>query len=301
MVNVKPHINILAVDDNPSNLVALEAVFQGSPYNIIKANSGQEALALLKTDLDIVLVLLDVQMPVMDGFETAMKIKQADGCSDIPIIFITAVYNEDPFVKKGYASGAIDYFSKPFDPEILRMKVDLYSSFKLRGRLLKEREKRIQDTEELLKAGKKLSEVLESLSVGVLISDIQGNISQTNETVSKILKTDEAAEKDLYGEILNWWEVNGKVLKDEGGTLWMALHNGESSHNVIQKMLGIDGSELRLLISASPLRTINGSVVGAVLVVQDVTESKRIEKDFEERLSKLISLGIELEHHNATH
>ena len=301
MVKMKPSINILAVDDNPSNLIALEAVFQGSPYNIIKANSGEEALAILKTDFDIVLVLLDVQMPVMDGFETAMKIKQVEGCNDLPIIFITAVYNEDPFVKKGYASGAIDYFSKPFDPEILRMKVDMYSSFKLRGKLLKEREKRIVDTEELLKAGKKLSEVLEGLTVGVLISDVQGNISQTNEVVSKILKTHEAVKKDLYGEILTWWEENGKTLKAEGGTLWKALHEGQSSHNVLQKMNGIDGTELRLLISASPLRSITGSVMGAVLVIQDVTESKRIEKDFEERLSNLISLGIELEQHNASH
>lgn len=299
MVNTNSNINILAVDDNPSNLVALEAVFQGSPYKIVCANSGEEALAILKTDLNIVLVLLDVQMPIMDGFETAQRIKQMEGCSDLPIIFITAVYNEDPFVKKGYASGAIDYFSKPFDPEILKMKVDMYASFKLRGKLLKEREKRIFDTEELLKAGKKLSEVLEGLTVGVLISDSDGNISQTNEVVSKILKTDEAHKKDLYGEILNWWETNGHILKDEGGTLWKALHDGQSSHNVIQKMNGIDGSELRLLLSASPLRTISGSVVGAVLVVQDVTESKRIEKDFEERLSNLISLGIELQHNTS--
>lgn len=296
MMKTNPHINILAVDDNPSNLVALEAVFQGTQYKIITAGSGEEALTILKSDIDIVLVLLDVQMPVMDGFETAQKIKLTEGCSDLPIIFITAVYNEDPFVKKGYASGAIDYFSKPFDPEILKMKVDMYSSFKLRSKLLKEREKRIFDTEELLKAGRKLSEVLEGLTVGVLIADIDGNISQTNEAVSKVLKTDEAVKKDLYGEILTWWSDNGNLLKDEGGTLWKALHQGVSSHNVIHKMVGIDGSELRILLSASPLKSKDGTIVGAVLVVQDVTESKRIEKDFEERLSKLISLGIELEH-----
>lgn len=299
MKKTNSNINILAVDDNPSNLIALEAVFSGTQYKIITANSGEEALEILKSDVDVVLVLLDVQMPIMDGFETAQKIKQMEGCSDLPIIFITAVYNEDPFVKKGYASGAIDYFSKPFDPEILKMKVDMYSSFKMKSKLLKEREKRIFDTEELLKAGRKLSEVLEGLTVGVLISDVDGNISQTNEAVSKILKTDDAVKKDLYGEILSWWSDNGNLLKNEGGTLWKALNEGQSSHNVVHKMLGIDGSELRILLSASPLKSISGTIVGAVLVIQDVTESKRIEKDFEERLSNLISLGIELEHHSS--
>lgn len=296
MVKNPQPINILAVDDNANNLVALDAVFYGSPYSIIPASSGAEALAILQYRDDIVLVLLDVQMPIMDGFETAMKIKKLENCSDMPIIFITAVYNEDPFIKKGYASGAIDYFSKPFDPEILKMKVDMYSSFKLRAKLLKEREKRIQDTEELLKAGRKLTEILESLTVGVLISDSEGNISQTNEMVAKILKSADALKNDLYGEIIDWWKVNGHHLKNSGGALWKALSHGESSHNVLQTLKGIDGSDLRLYVSVSPLRSVSNAVVGAVLVVQDVTESKKIEQDFEERLSNLISLGIELEH-----
>ena len=86
------------------------------------------------------------------------KMKSIEGWRDIPIIFIMAVYKEDPFIKKGYEVGGIDYFSKPFDPEILRLKVRLYSLFRQKIYLLQEKEKRIKETEELLKTGRKLSD-----------------------------------------------------------------------------------------------------------------------------------------------
>jgi response regulator RpfG family c-di-GMP phosphodiesterase len=168
-------INLLLVDDHPSNLLALEAVLSDREYNLIMAHSGFEAIELMKQH-EIALVLLDVQMPVMDGFETARRMKSIEGCRDIPIIFITAVYKEDPFIKKGYEVGGIDYFSKPFDPEILRLKVGLYSSFRQKTYLLQERETRIKETEALLKTGRRLSDVLESLPVGVLIADAEGRV-----------------------------------------------------------------------------------------------------------------------------
>ena len=184
-VTTRP-INLLLVDDHPSNLLALEAVLSDREYNLIMAHSGYEAIELMKTH-EIALVLLDIQMPGMDGFETARQMKSIEGCRDIPIIFITAVYNEDPFIKKGYEVGGIDYFSKPFDPEILRLKVRLYSSFRQKTYLLQEREKRIKETEELLKTGRKLSDALESLPVGVLIADADGRVCQANEQALKIL------------------------------------------------------------------------------------------------------------------
>ena len=116
---------LLLVDDQRSNLIALEAVLSGPEYNLILAQSGMEAIELVKRH-DIALILLDIQMPGLDGFETARRIKAMESGRDIPIIFITAVYKEDPFIKKGYEAGAIDYFSKPFDPELLKLKVSLY-------------------------------------------------------------------------------------------------------------------------------------------------------------------------------
>lgn len=296
MKSASNKIKILAVDDTPSNLIALEAVFSGTNYKIIEAHSGEEALAILATDKQIALVLLDVQMPEMDGFEVASKIKVMPGCSDLPIIFITAVFSEDPFIKKGYQAGAVDYFSKPFDPEILKLKVDMYSSHRQKANLLREREKRIEQTEELLKAGRKLSAILESLTVGVLIADQDCKIGQTNEVVTKILRTQSTHEHDAYGEILNWWESEGQALKAENGPIQLAIHKGIATHNKILDLRVIDGTSIQVLASASPLRNAANKIVGAVVVIQDVTESRLIEQAFEERLSNLISLGVELEH-----
>lgn len=288
-------VKILAVDDVPANIIALEAVFSGTQYKIIEAHSGEEALNILTTQHDIALVLLDVQMPEMDGFETASKIKKIEGCEDIPIIFITAVYNEDPFVKKGFSVGAVDYFSKPFDPEILRMKVEVYSAYRRRSHLLKEREKKIADTEELLQAARKLSSIMESLTVGILIADREGNIVMTNEMISKILCTKTYADRDNYGEIISWWENRGHALKEEDGPLMKAIR-GEGTHNQVIDVTCLDGTTVHALVSASPLKDTVGNTNGAVLVIQDVTESKRLEEDFETKLSNLISLGVGFEH-----
>ena len=295
MNDIHKKIKILAVDDIPSNLIALESVFYKSNYQLIEASSGAEALSILAQDNDIALVLLDVQMPHMDGFETAMKIKQMEHCKDLPIIFITAVHTEDPFVKKGYESGAIDYFSKPFDPEILKTKVELYASFRQKSFLLKERELRILQTEELFKVGKKLAGIFESLTVGVLIADKDGKIFQTNEVVSKILKATEHAENDSYGHIIGWWDNNGQVLKEEHSALWQALREGRTTHNELITIRCLDDSAKRLLCSASPLQGLDKQIVGAVIVIQDVTETKKIEEAFEQRISNLISIGVELE------
>lgn len=286
--------NILCVDDKRANLVALDAVL-GTQYNLLFANSGPEAISLLETRDDIDVILMDLQMPIMDGFETAARIKQLKGCEDIPIIFITAIYKEDPFIKKGYDVGGVDYFSKPFDPEILKLKVGIYASFRQKANILRERERQIRASEELLLAGRKLSSVLENLPVGVLIADIEGRVFQANEEVSRIWKSVEPTESDSYGEILSWWNAGGPMIKDRRGPLARALHGQEVSHNEFIQIQCFDGSAKTILGSASPLRGLDGTIVGAVVVIQDVTEPKKIEQDLERRITSLISLGVELE------
>lgn len=287
-------INLLLVDDHPSNLIALEAVLSDDDtYNLILAHSGSEAIELMKKH-EIALVLLDVQMPEMDGFETARRMKAMEGYRDIPIIFITAVYNEDPFIKKGYEVGGIDYFSKPFDPEILRLKVGLYSSFHQKTHLLQEREARIRETEELLKTGRKLSNVLEASPVGVLIADGEGRVCQVNEQVLRIWGFTDFSEKVSYGELLNWWDHDGKLIKASHGPMARSLRTGESSQNELTHIRCFDGTSKSVLTSASPLRSLDGEIVGVVVVIQDVTEHNQIAQDIEQRIQKLISSGIEL-------
>lgn len=285
---------ILAVDDTPSNLVAVEAVLERD-FELVFARSGPEAIATLQKRSDIDAVLMDLQMPVMDGFQAAAEIKKLPGCSDLPIVFITAVYREDPFVKRGYDVGGVDYFTKPFDPDLLRMKMSIYASFRQRAAVLKEREDRIRETEELLRAGRKLSAVLESLPVGILIADIDGGIVQTNDEVARIFKAREIIEHHKYGEMLGWWTSEGQEIKRPHGPLERALRSGESTHNEELEIRCFDGTARRMFASASPLIGIRGEIAGAVVVIKDVTEPKQLEEEFETRVARLVSLGVELE------
>jgi len=286
--------NVLIVDDRPANQLAVAAVLERD-HDVVLAASGEEAIRLLKIRHDIDVILMDVQMPGMDGFEAAAAIKRMPECTDIPIIFVTAVYKEDPHVKRGYEAGGIDYFGKPFDPDILRMKIAIYSSYRMKSDLLRQRERHIRESEELIRVGRKLSSVLESLPVGVMIADVEGRICQITEEVSRILRSVEADDNDAYDKILGWWDANGKILKTEQGPLSRALRRGERSHSEAIRIQCLDGSVKTIVASASPLRRLDGDIVGAVVLLQDITESKKIEEALEERVTKLVALGVQLE------
>ena len=137
-MNSNEKINILLIDDKPENLLSLEAILQELDVNMHKANSGNKGLALL-LEHDFALVLLDVQMPEMDGFEAARLMRGLEKTKHIPIIFITALNKDEKYIFKGYETGAVDYLFKPVEPEILTSKVtvflDLYRQKKLLERL----------------------------------------------------------------------------------------------------------------------------------------------------------------------
>jgi len=285
---------VLLVDDKPANLLALEALL-GEEYQTLRASSGEEAISVVRNQAHIDVILMDVQMPGIDGFQAARQIKKMEAGKDLPIIFVTAVFSEDPHVKAGYAAGGIDYFTKPFDPEILNLKLRVYSAFRTRENLLKHRERQVQESEELIRVGRKLSSVLESLTVGVLIADVEGRICQTTEEVSRIFKSVEPAANDAYGEILGWWDSAGRMIKHEGGPLAKALHEGITSHSEPMSIRCFDGSTKDILASASPLRGLDHRLVGAVVLIQDMTEPRAIGEALEHRVTRLIGLGVELE------
>lgn len=116
-------IKILLVDDNDNNLLSMEVVLEKEGYTFFKATSGREALRILLHQEDFSLILLDVKMPTMDGYQTAELIYQRDKLKHIPIIFITAHDYEETAIFKGYQAGAVDFIRKPFNPEMLRSKV----------------------------------------------------------------------------------------------------------------------------------------------------------------------------------
>ena len=283
---------VLVVDDKHSNHLAFAAVLE-EECDLVFASSGAQSLKVLEAErVDV--VLMDVHMPDMDGFETVRRIKQNEALREIPVIFVTAVYQDDPFVKKGYAVGGIDYFSKPFDPEILRLKVAAYAAFRIKTQLLREREVHIKESEEMLRVGRKLSSILDSLPVGILIADLDGRIIQTTESVARILNQREPVNADSYGEMLGWWDSAGQMIKDRNGPLGRALA-GEISHGKPLLIQCLDGNVKTVLVSASPLRGLEGKMVGAVVLICDLTEAKQMEASLAQRVSNLISLGVELE------
>ncbi|WP_236653538.1 response regulator [Streptacidiphilus melanogenes] len=128
---------ILLVDDRAENLLALEAILSALDQTLVRAGSGEEALKALLND-DFAVILLDVQMPGMDGFETAAHIKRRERTRDIPIIFLTAINHGPHHTFRGYAAGAVDYISKPFDPWVLRAKVSVFVELYMKNCQLKE-------------------------------------------------------------------------------------------------------------------------------------------------------------------
>ena len=145
--------NLLLVDDRRENLLALRAILETLDCSFVEATSGTEALKhLLSTEF--ALILMDVQMPGLDGFETASLIKERERTRHIPIVFVTAISKEQSYIFKGYSAGAVDYISKPFDPDILRSKVAVFielwqktAQIKQQGELLRQNEQRERERE----------------------------------------------------------------------------------------------------------------------------------------------------------
>jgi two-component system, cell cycle response regulator len=170
----KEKVNILIVDDRKENLIAMEALLENPELTIIKAESGNQALGLL-LEFNFALVLLDVQMPEMDGFEVAELMRVKEKTRNIPIIFVTAINKEEKYVFKGYETGGVDYLFKPINPHVLKSKVNVFLEL-YRKRLELERlvnekneyilelhqlNKRIQEQQKDLLEKEKLQSILE--------------------------------------------------------------------------------------------------------------------------------------------
>lgn len=145
---VKP-INILLVDDRPENLISLESILEQEGRTILKANSGEEAL-VIALEKDIAMILLDVQMPGMDGFEVARLLKENSHTKDIAIIFVTALSKDEKYSIQGYEEGAVDYLLKPLDTYVVRAKVNVFTKLYLQQRELRENNDLLQRTNKQL-------------------------------------------------------------------------------------------------------------------------------------------------------
>ena len=146
-------VNILIVDDRSDGLLAMEAVLSDPQYNIVTASSGPEALAHLQGQRFAV-ILLDVQMPQMNGFETAAIIKRRPESRDIPIIFVTAINKDIAYIYQGYEAGAVDYLFKPFDADILRSKVAVFAKLYRKTRIIEQQAEALHQARKLEAVGR---------------------------------------------------------------------------------------------------------------------------------------------------
>src|SRR5829696_1970639 len=267
---MSPHrlANVLIVDDQPENLLALRAVLDPLTVNVIEAGSGDEALKRLLNH-DFAVILLDVQMPEMDGFQTAEMIKRRSKTQDIPIIFLTAIDKEQQKVFRGYSVGAVDYMFKPFDPEVLRSKVSIFVD-------LYEKSQRLQESEERFRAA------FANAPIGIGLIDTDGCWLQVNKALCDIVGR---GQSDLIGAPFTELLVPRDRPKADADM--SSMYAGErGAYQAERQYLHADGFPVDVLVSVSLARDVDGEPLNFIIQVLDITERKRAERERAERLEE---------------
>ena len=243
--------SILLVDDQEENLLALEAVLEPLGQRLVRATSGEEALgAILKEEF--ALILLDVQMPNMDGFQTATFIKQRQKTRHIPIIFLTALSKELHHMFRGYSAGAVDYVVKPFDPMILRSKVQVFVD-------LYRKEYELRASEERFRTA------FENAPIGVaLVTVTEGRIIEVNRALAAMLGQPEGV---FIGHSLG-----EQVHPEDSGLLRL---QGSSE----LRFMRIDGVPVWVEVNASTVHDGGGNPQHVIVQVEDITERKEAERE----------------------
>ncbi|MDB6032450.1 MAG: sensor hybrid histidine kinase [Verrucomicrobiales bacterium] len=255
-------INILVVDDYPANLLALSAVLSDPVYHLIEAGSGPAALKVLETE-DVALILLDIQMPEMDGYEVARRIRSNPRTREIPIIFITAHFREEPAVRQGYAAGAQDYLGKPFDPEVLKAKVTVYTNLFLKTVQLESEKRLLKESEERYRL------MIEAAREIIASIDNKGTITSLNLSFER-----------LTGHKCDAWIGKSflPLLEQKDAADFVTyFHRKAYLENAQLIQIGIlseNGKPIPVEISLSPLKR-NDETVGVVGVIRDVSHRLR--------------------------
>jgi len=270
-------VNILLVDDHAENLLALEALLSDLGQNLIRANSGVEALRLLLNQ-EFAVILLDVDMPIINGFETAALVRQRERSRHTPIIFLTAVNKAEQHVMRGFALGAVDYLTKPFVPEVLRSKVVAFvelhkktEEVKRQAELLKQMVGELADNNDQIR---KLNVELQSQRDFIsTVLDTADSIIVVLDAEKKVVRASRAFERVL-GYSLD--EVRGRTLASfffSAGP-WADMPHAENYWTAK------DGTNRLIAWSTTPLMT--GPADHIILTAIDMTERKRAEEEREQ-------------------
>ena len=305
-MSVNPKVNILMVDDQPAKLLSYEVILSELGENLIKATSGREALEyLLKTDVAV--VLMDVSMPELNGFELADMIRQHPRFQKTAIIFISAVHLTDLDRLKGYERGAVDYISVPVIPELLRAKVSVFAELHRKARQLETlnrqlEERVLQRTAEIRELNSELQQrvaeletIMQVLPMGVAVAhDPECRFITGNAALSDLMgmKQGDNLLKSGDGELPYDIYQNGQKLQPGEFPVQRAAANRELVGTVELEVRRRDGQMAHVLASANPLFDDSGQIRGAVGVFFDVTERKSLEDILRER-AELLDLASE--------
>jgi PAS domain S-box-containing protein len=289
-------ISILAVDDRIENLYVLETLLKDSGLALVKASSGEEALSLLDRH-DFALVLLDVQMPKMDGFETAEKIRANKKYKNLPIIFVTAVSTNNDFIFKGYEKGAVDYLIKPFEGSILRRKVGIFvelhrqkvslenttielnRSLEVLNREIGERKKieeALKEREEAIRASeKKYRSLFDTSRDGIFFIGMDDRIEDANQAFLNLLgyTLDEIKTKTFQQITPSKWA--GLEIEIDRDQIMKRGYSSEYEKEYIHK----SGRLIPVLVRKWLIRDDSNRPLRRLSLVRDISEKKKLEAE----------------------
>jgi len=269
MNSTDDQVNILLVDDQPKNLLALESILGGGGQTLVKAHSGRAALRHLLEN-EFAVILLDVQMPEMDGFETATLIRQRERSRDTPIIFLTALPRSETNVFRGYELGAVDYIFKPFHPEILRSKVNVFVELFRKNEAVK------RQATELARLSRRHQLILNTAADGLVGLDNSGNVTFANPAATRMLgrRTPEIVSQDLHSLVHPIFPgvITCNTAECE---LFAALHDGESHEAVEDTFFRSDGRSFPVEFSIARITEEDDpNPRGTVINFRDITERR---------------------------
>jgi PAS domain S-box-containing protein len=280
--------SLLLVDDRRENLLALEAILEPLGHELVFASTGDEALRILLHRDDFAVILLDVQMPDMDGFEVAEVIKQRERTRTIPIIFLTALSKDERHVFRGYEIGAVDYVFKPFDANVLRAKVAVFVELWDKTRQIREQAAQLAEQElaELRRASaEQYRQLADAMPQIVWTSDADGNATYFNRRWFEYTGMRED-ELDQHA----WTRVtHPDDLPAAVGRRSQTLANG-SIFEVEYRFRSADGTYRWHLGRAVPIRRDDGTIDFWIGTATDIDDRKRIE----EAQRFLLDAGAEL-------
>ncbi len=259
---------IMVVDDRAENILAIEAVLERPGLEIVKASSGNEALRLLLR-YDVALVLLDVQMPGMDGFEVAELMRRNRKTQTLPIIFVTAQHTDPSYAFKGYQSGAVDYINKPFDPIVLESKVNVFLDL---ARHREELQAQLQEIRELQSQNEAL---LAAMGDAILAVDAGGRVTFSNPALKELLPLRlEPVEGHTVMDLLTTTHGLGERESWMTSEIFMGCRYGQQVE-IKEKIFLRHGQELvPVHVVARPINTADEAFAGAVLVLRRLVEGE---------------------------